>query len=363
MRASPIVLLLLLGACASQGGSGVNTAPAGVDVAEAALRSGSPQVALRIDSEILTKDPNNVAALLNQGDVQTSQQLLHEAADSYTAALRIDRDSVRARIGLGRLRLATDPAEAERLFLEALQHDPRNAVALNDLGIARDLQGRHDEAQAAYRQAMGINPAMTGAKVNLALSLAMAGRPEDAAPMMRSLADTPSAPAKFRHDLAAVLAMGGQKKEAEHILAKDMSQTQVNQALAVFTAASEPAIAPVAATLTADPSPAPAPALEPASVRASAQPAAQAAQAAQAGGIAVQFSSGPTQAWAEAKWHTLQSRMPDLLGDRQPILERADLPGRELWRVRTGGFGSVSAAEAFCRSAKSKGAGCYIIRS
>ena len=33
-------------------------------------------------------------------------------------------------------------------------------VALNDLGIARDLQGRHTDAQTAYREALGVNPDM-----------------------------------------------------------------------------------------------------------------------------------------------------------------------------------------------------------
>ena len=49
-------------------------------------------------------------------------------------------------------------------------------MALNDLGIARDLQGRHTDAQMAYRQALGISPEMSAAQVNLALSLAMGGQ-------------------------------------------------------------------------------------------------------------------------------------------------------------------------------------------
>ena len=33
---------------------------------------------------------------------------------------------------------------------------PDTAVAANNLGIARDLQGHHPEAQAAYRRALGL---------------------------------------------------------------------------------------------------------------------------------------------------------------------------------------------------------------
>jgi cytochrome c-type biogenesis protein CcmH/NrfG len=109
-------------------------------------------------------------------------QLPDAAAESYSEALRLDPKSVLARIGLGRLRLAGDPTAAETLFLEALQRQPHNAVALNDLGIARDLLGRHQDAQTAYRQAIGLEASMSGAEVNLALSLAMSGRADDAAP-------------------------------------------------------------------------------------------------------------------------------------------------------------------------------------
>ena len=49
-------------------------------------------------------------------------------------------------------------------------------MALNDLGIARDLQGRHTDAQTAYRSALGVDPDMRAAQVNLALSLAMSGQ-------------------------------------------------------------------------------------------------------------------------------------------------------------------------------------------
>jgi len=240
MRALPIAALLLLGACGTGGSLGTSGDMPGVDVAAAALRGGSPQVALRIDDAILAKDPHNVAALLNRGDAQTALQQSDAAAESYADALQADAKSVQARIGLGRLRLADDPSAAEALFLEALQRDPRNAVALNDLGIARDLLGRHQEAQAAYRRAIGLDASMKGAQVNLALSLAMAGRADDATPLLRPLASGPNAPRKLRHDLAAVLAMAGDRSGAQRILAQDLPPDQVDQALAIFSAASPP---------------------------------------------------------------------------------------------------------------------------
>lgn len=230
--------LLLLAACANSANSGKTGDQPGVGVAEAALRSGAAPLAMRIDDEILAKDPHNVAALINRGDAQTASQQFDAAAASYAAALQADAKSVQARIGMARLHLADDPHAAETLFLEALQRDPRNAVALNDLGIARDLLGHHAEAQAAYRQAIGIDASMHGAQVNLALSMAMAGQANDAIPMLRPLADAPNAPRKLRDNMAAVLAMSGDRSGAQSILAQNLPPEQVDQAIAIFTAAS-----------------------------------------------------------------------------------------------------------------------------
>jgi len=239
MRATlPVTAMLLLAACANGGGLGQRDGQPTVDAATAALRDGSPQAALRIDDAILAKDPRNVAALLNRGDAQAALQRSGPAAESYTDALRADPGSVVARIGLGRLRLAASPGAAESLFLEASQRDPRNAVAWNDLGIARDLLGRHQEAQAAYRQAVDLDASMTGAQVNLAMSLAMTGRADGAAPPSRPLASASTAPRAPGHDLAAVSAMGGARSEGQRSLARDLPPDQVGQRLSIFIAAS-----------------------------------------------------------------------------------------------------------------------------
>lgn len=208
----------------------------GLNVADAALRGGSPQVALQVASGILASSPDNVFALAIQGDALTMLGRQDAAIGSFERALARDSTNTRAKLGLGRLRLGTDPAEAERLFLEVLQKEPRDTAALNNLGIARDLQGNHAGAQAAYRQALGLNPEMHAAQVNLALSLAMSGQGARALPLIQPLASAPGASRKMRHDYAAVLAMSGKRAEAEAILRADLTPEQVRQVLAEFDA-------------------------------------------------------------------------------------------------------------------------------
>jgi Flp pilus assembly protein TadD len=234
MKCRLLPVVLLLAACSGPVGREFGSASTGLNVADAALRGGSPQVALQVVNEVLAHDPANTQALLIQGDALTLQGRNDAAAASFERALARSPSSERGLIGLGRLRLATSPPEAERLFLAVLQTDPYNTVALNNLGIARDLQGRHADAQTAYRQALGINPDMTAAQVNLALSLAMDGQGAEAISLIQPLAAASGASRKIRHDYAAVLALSGRRAEAEQILSADLTRAEVAQAMAEY---------------------------------------------------------------------------------------------------------------------------------
>ncbi len=233
MRAANLVLILALAACQAAPGSPASGQPS-IEVARAALRGGSPQIALQISAGILASEPGNNAALIVQGDALTILRQYDQAQQSYDVVLRRDPSSIEAKIGLARLSLGSDPAAAEALLLEVLQRDPRNTTALNDLGVARDLAGNHAGAQEAYRQALGIDPRFIAAQVNLALSIAMTGRGEEAVRMLRPLASDPAASPKLRDNLAAALAMAGRQDEAARILSATLTQEEVRQALQAY---------------------------------------------------------------------------------------------------------------------------------
>jgi Flp pilus assembly protein TadD len=342
MRGTTLAFLALLAACSPRGSTGLGSGPPGLDVADAALRGGSPEIALQISGGILATDPNNEAALLTQGEALTALQRLDQAEVSFSKALAANPTSVGAHIGLGRIRLGSDPAAAEALFLEAIKREPRNGVALNDLGIARDLQGRHTDAQEAYRQALGVNPDMTAAQVNLALSLAMTGKSQDAVQLLRPLATRPEASPQLRHDFAAVLAMGGDRVEAERILSKDLPPNEVQLALGAYASGG-----PGAAGSLLTPSDA---------------PAATPVRATPSGTMVVQLAATPTEDAAQAEWRHLQERHPDLLSGHQPMVLRVERDGKVFWRLRTGGFADNSEASAFCERVRAAGTACVAVQ-
>lgn len=74
----------------------------------------------------------------------------------------------------------------------------------------------------------------------------------------------------------------------------------------------------------------------------------------------VQLAAVDTEQGAQAEWQRLAKRMPDALGDRRLVLQRAERDGKAVWRVRTGGFSDVADATTFCSRLRAKGASCTI---
>jgi Flp pilus assembly protein TadD len=220
-----------MGGCGTFVSSGTGARTPGLNVAQAALDGGAGQIALQVSDGVLRDSPGNVRALEIKGDALTLLGDYDQAGKIFQALLAKDPNSVRAGIGLGRVKLAKDPAAAEPLFQQVLQHDPKNVTALNNLGIARDLQGHHGQAQPAYREALAIDPDLESAQVNLALSMAMSGQGPAAIKLLHAKATQAGAPSKVKHDYAVVLAMAGYRAGAERVLSDDMPPEEARQLL------------------------------------------------------------------------------------------------------------------------------------
>jgi Flp pilus assembly protein TadD len=224
---------LLISAC-SQAVPQLRTGVPSLNSARAAQDGGAPEIALNICQRIAAGDRRNAEALACEGNALTALKRPDEADAAYTNALVLAPDSQDALLGLGRLRLSTDPKRAEAFFRRVIARAPRNAIALNDLGIALDLQGRHAEAQKNYGAAIAANPDMRAAQVNLALSTALGGHPEAAVDLLTPLATRSDASARERHDLAAALAMAGRPEEAARLLSPDLQGADLDAAIAGY---------------------------------------------------------------------------------------------------------------------------------
>ncbi len=88
------------------------------------------------------------------------------------------------------------------------------------------------------------------------------------------------------------------------------------------------------------------------------------ASGSEAGSYTVQLSSQRSEPEAQASFRTLQTKFPNLLSNRQPIIRRADLGEKGIYfRAMVGPFASAEEASGFCSSLKSAGGQCVVQRN
>ena len=90
----------------------------------------------------------------------------------------------------------------------------------------------------------------------------------------------------------------------------------------------------------------------------------QTAPAANGSGYLVQVSSQKNEADAQASFKALQSKFPNVLGSKSPVIKRADLGEKGVYyRAMVGPFGSPDEASQFCGSLKTAGGQCVVQRN
>jgi hypothetical protein len=75
----------------------------------------------------------------------------------------------------------------------------------------------------------------------------------------------------------------------------------------------------------------------------------------------VQVASQRSEADAQSSFRNVQSKYPNVLGDRQPVIRRADLGERgTYYRAMVGPFPNREQAVQFCGSLKAAGGDCVV---
>lgn len=156
------------------------------------------------------------------------------------------------------------------------------------------------------------------------------------------------------------LAPAAEQPDPQALLAQRRAASPPKIASAPAAAPSPPAALPQLPVATAQPlSASPAP-MQATPVAAPGSDLAARPPRAASGGPLVQLAAVETEAGATAEWQRLSHKLPDLLGERQPVVQRAESGGKAVWRLRTGGFTDVADATQFCKRARAKGIGCSL---
>ncbi len=75
------------------------------------------------------------------------------------------------------------------------------------------------------------------------------------------------------------------------------------------------------------------------------------------------MTSQRSEADAQASFRSLQQQFPSVLGNRQPLIRRADLGEKGTYYRAQIPFSSQGAASEFCSSLKAAGGQCVVARN
>lgn len=167
-----------------------------------------------------TRDPSIQVRL---GEARIRADDLSGAEAAYRAALEIDPTNVQAGLALGAAQLRNGDAEAAAKTLAPIASEANSARAYNSLGTALVLQGRIDEAEAAFRQALRIQPGDLDMQTNLALAQASANKLPEASATMESVVRSPSVKNRHLVNALIVLELAGKTDLAQSLRISDMA--------------------------------------------------------------------------------------------------------------------------------------------
>jgi len=144
-----------------------------------------------------------------------------EAEKLYRRAIELNPNNALAHNNLGNvLRDLKRHDEAEAMYRRAIELNPNNALAHNNLGNAlRDLK-RHDEAEAMYRRAIELDPKYYDAYGNLIVLLRLLDREREAIVIAESVKNLDFHSPIFLLSLAALYKKLGNKTAFEQYAAQ-----------------------------------------------------------------------------------------------------------------------------------------------
>ncbi|RCW81533.1 tetratricopeptide repeat protein [Phyllobacterium bourgognense] len=202
--------------------------PAYVDakfgLAQIAFRRGDLAGAQQLVDQVLTERPNDAdadALRVNIAKAEAEKARPHAAArDSGKPARKTPTvarlDPAVKWIGAARkLRTEGRFAEAEALYREALNRDPRNVDVLVALGLVQGYQQKFDDARLSFEKALSFEPNSLDARIGLVRLSVWTGNIEQAAAQLQLLSTAAPDNREIEGLRARVLLLEGHTAQAE----------------------------------------------------------------------------------------------------------------------------------------------------
>ncbi|KEQ55204.1 SPOR domain-containing protein [Sphingobium chlorophenolicum] len=169
----------------------------------------------------LASNPRDVTALIGAGEAALDMDDARAAAGFFARADVLQPNNGKVKAGLGRVMLKNqNPAEALRLFDQAVRLGYSEATLLGDRGLARDMTGDQAGAQRDYQAALQRTPDDVELTHRYAASLGISGQVDAAERVLK--------PLLYKSDRAAwryrafILAMNNRQADAKKIAEQTM---------------------------------------------------------------------------------------------------------------------------------------------
>lgn len=182
-----------------------------------------------------TKDDGSTAMAILNGMNHERTGEWNKAREAYEEIRRKEPENVEAAHRLG---IVADNqrrhAEAEQLFLFALERQPRNAALLADLGYCYYLQGQFAKAESALSKATKLEPANHRYWNNLGLVVGHQRRYEEALDCFRKTGSEADAQYNLAFIFAAQERVADARRSFQAALVADPTHRRAREALTSF---------------------------------------------------------------------------------------------------------------------------------
>jgi len=217
------------------GGGPVPSYPMLMRIGAAAQAGGDLPNAVGVYRRAAEMAPQEPAPLIAAGNALLQMGAVNEAIVSYNQALVRPGDTQGAQVGLAKAFLETGkPQLASAPLSKALEANPEDPKLLLLLGVLKDMEGQHREAQTYYRDGLSSAPGDRGLIINLALSLAVSGDYPNAIAVLQPVAVAPTASLNQRQTLALIYGLKGNVPEAARLCRIDLDDASVERNLAYY---------------------------------------------------------------------------------------------------------------------------------
>ncbi len=191
--------------------------------------AGDGEAALAELARVRSRSGDSADLRVNRGTVLEGLGRETEAGDQYALALRLQPGHKLASFNLATSALRRGEVEhAERRFRELLERHGDFAPGRHNLGRCLELQGRLDDAIAAYLAATRADPGLVSARNSLALALERRGEPGRALAEYRLVLVYEPDYALARFNLADLLLSLGRAAEAAFHYRRGLEQNPDN---------------------------------------------------------------------------------------------------------------------------------------